>query len=729
MRRASKIALGLIAAVAAVAVAGVAGLALTFDPNAEKTRITDAVRRATGRDLVLAGPLRFSLGPSPTFEAQDVSFANRAGGTRPQMAVVTTVRARLALLPLLTGHVEIATITLIRPDILLETDGQGIGNWQVQRPAASGPRADEPAAPRQARAPIVVRQVIVENGRLTWHDGRTGFTEVADLPHAQVEVGDDATHVLVDAQIGGIAGHLHAVLGTPDQLMGAAAGPFQVKGTVQFGDGTLELDGVTQFPVAEHGYQGLVHAVVPDLAAFGPALHTALLPPLHDVRIDATMAGPPATPVVTAASLHVGASDLSRYLPAAALTQLDLTVSESQQARLEAEGTLGQSQWRLATGLVRSGGGVALRALVLQSAVADLQGDVAFAYKPRPSVGGTLVSHHVDLDQIPLLSRAPAATPGPAPASAAPPAPVTRPPSPSGQAFSTTPLRWDQLQRVDVDVQLTVDALRFAGAEYLSTTAHLALRDGALRLTPVSMQAPEGHIAGTLTADASQRPPSASLELHSPAFALDPLALALGLPGGSDARVEVDVALQSAGQSPHDLAAGLNGHAGLAMVDGDVSNAALAAAMGPVTRMASIALEPNGRSHVRCLALRLDAAQGLVTVAALKLDTSRLALDGSGSLNLADETLALRLRPTVRIGGVGGMAPIRVDGSFTHPTAALDTLGQAGRVGVVIGGLAPDVDTCTAQLTAARDGHSGRLPADAPAKSVKPADLLRSFLR
>jgi hypothetical protein len=48
----------------------------------------------------------------------------------------------------------------------------------------------------------------------------------------------------------------------------------------------------------------------------------------------------------------------------------------------------------------------------------------------------------------------------------------------------------------------------------------------------------------------------------------------------------------------------------------------------------------------------------------------------------------------------------------------------------VIGGTSGPADNCEAELTAARDGGPGRLPAEAPKKGgLKPADLLRSLLR
>src|SRR5947207_1643483 len=96
--------------------------AASFDPNAYKPQIEEAVKRSTGRDLALNGPIHLKLALCPTIEAQDVALANTEGGSRPQMATLERLDAQIALLPLLRRHIEIDRLVLVRPDILLETD-------------------------------------------------------------------------------------------------------------------------------------------------------------------------------------------------------------------------------------------------------------------------------------------------------------------------------------------------------------------------------------------------------------------------------------------------------------------------------------------------------------------------------------------------------------------------------------------------------------------------------
>ena len=93
-------------------------------------------------------------------------------------------------------------------------------------------------------------------------------------------------------------------------------------------------------------------------------------------------------------------------------------------------------------------------------------------------------------------------------------------------------------------------------------------------------------------------------------------------------------------------------------------------------------------------------------------------------MNLAEETMALHLRPLLRLGGAGVAAPVRLEGSLRRPSVALDSLGEPGRVGVVIGGLAGAPDNCAAELTSARDGRAGPLPSPRRGRKKPPARLI-----
>ena len=72
-----------------------------------RARLAEAVQRATGRELTMAGPVRLAWALSPTIEARDVSLSNPPGFSRPNMAHIDRVQAQVALLPLLSRRVEV----------------------------------------------------------------------------------------------------------------------------------------------------------------------------------------------------------------------------------------------------------------------------------------------------------------------------------------------------------------------------------------------------------------------------------------------------------------------------------------------------------------------------------------------------------------------------------------------------------------------------------------------
>ena len=120
-------------ALAALAVLLVAGAttaaALLFDGEALKPRAIEAVRRAAGRELTIAGPVRLGWSLTPTVTAERVSLANPPGMSRPAMATLDRLDVQVALWPLLRRRVEVRGLTLIGPDVLLERDAAGQPNW------------------------------------------------------------------------------------------------------------------------------------------------------------------------------------------------------------------------------------------------------------------------------------------------------------------------------------------------------------------------------------------------------------------------------------------------------------------------------------------------------------------------------------------------------------------------------------------------------------------------
>lgn len=132
-----------------------------------RATIQDAVQRATAHEARITGRFAVVWSLTPTVGVDDVALLNPPGFSRPDLLTIRHVEASIALLPLLQGRVEIPTLSIVAPDLLLERDATGRANWQTRPPPTTTPSPD-PAAPRP-RTPTEIHRVQVSEGRLEFH--------------------------------------------------------------------------------------------------------------------------------------------------------------------------------------------------------------------------------------------------------------------------------------------------------------------------------------------------------------------------------------------------------------------------------------------------------------------------------------------------------------------------------------------------------------------------------
>jgi len=389
--------------------------------------------------------------------------------------------------------------------------------------------------------------------------------------------------------------------------------------------------------------------------------------------------------------------------------------------------------------------GFNLRDLTVNSSLGDLSGNVTAAWSPVPTLSGSLAAKHFDVDQV-LAAIATFNAPGNTPGNVAVDAPadaraaVTPESSPVAvpgvqavppRVFSDTKLPFGIVHDADADLTLNAARLTVGGETYRDLQAHLFAQGGKLVLNPARVTAPGGVMIGALTLDAGIDPSPVALTLRAPAMSASRVAALLGFPGGASGQMQVDAQLSGVGDTPHALAASANGHVGLAMVNGQFTEALFQNPVG--TALSSAGVPPiSGSSDVRCLAMRAQIRQGQGSVTTLALDTSRLSLTGTGTFDLDAETVALHLKPVLRVGGTGVAAPVSLTGGFESLQAKPDAAMEGGRFGLTIGGPAPDDTACVAALPEARGGMPGPMPSVAAAPSgphKKPIDLLRGLFR
>ena len=452
---------------------------------------------------------------------------------------------------------------------------------------------------------------------------------------------DQPVHADLAGSFGGTPLSLVASLGAPAKLLtGQPAGPFPVDVSATAAGASLAVKGGIADPANLTGLDLDTSASIPDLGALSP-LAGRPLPPLKNVAFQG----------------HLIAPDGLRK-------------------------------------------GVELQGAKLTSAVGDLAGDAGFSFGRPPSVTARLTSDRLDLDAVLAAWRQPgSAGPAPSPAAQGRGAPGSSP----GQALShkagevsgvhvipDAPLPFDQLRDVNADVQLTAAALITGGDTWRNVSGHLVLQGGKLQLAPFTATLPAGTFDLALSVDSTRAGPPVALQLKAPSVALASVLALAGQPAFARGSVAITADLHGSGDTPHAIAAGLNGTAAASMSGGEIETRVLEQALGPVIARANPigVLGQGGVSEIRCFNVRLEARDGVATVNPLALSSSLISLSGGGVVKLGAETLDLHLQSQGRIGGTGIAVPLSVTGGFRDPRIALNKTGATEKgIEVVIGAL------------------------------------------
>ncbi|MDT3282451.1 AsmA family protein [Shewanella scandinavica] len=118
-------------------------LTVFFDPNDFKPEIVDAVKKQTGRELVITDDLSWTFFPVIGINLGGVSLSNPEGFTPKAMLEVNKAIAEVALMPLFSQQIEIAELSLDGATINLVTRKNGTSSFD----GLSGDNSKKAATP------------------------------------------------------------------------------------------------------------------------------------------------------------------------------------------------------------------------------------------------------------------------------------------------------------------------------------------------------------------------------------------------------------------------------------------------------------------------------------------------------------------------------------------------------------------------------------------------------
>lgn len=227
-------------------VGGVVGLLIVgillapffYDLNSKKAEFIAEAKKATGRDLAIDGKISWSLLPTPHATIEGVKFFNQPGAKNPHMVEVKAITVHPAILPILSGNLELSSVTLVEPKIVLEINAEGKPNWEF----APSVEEAKPAAPKPASAkPLSLGQLNIENGTILFSDSKAGIAVVAEKANFSASVGSvdgpyslsgaatiNGSPLKLDLSVSAKGTNGHAA----DVALEAGGGKFSFKGTL-----------------------------------------------------------------------------------------------------------------------------------------------------------------------------------------------------------------------------------------------------------------------------------------------------------------------------------------------------------------------------------------------------------------------------------------------------------------------------------------------------------------
>ena len=230
---------GLIALFVVAAIA----IFLFFDPNDFREDISQAVKEATGRDLVIDGEVNLQLFPWLAVEVGHATLGNAPGFGEEPFAEFDRAELGVRVIPLLfRQEVTVGRAVLDSLRLNLEVNNEGRSNWEDLAPEEDGVDGVEANSQASEGQAFEVSGVDINDASIVYTNGATG--DIYSLSNVNMQIG----RISGDSDPVPASGSLHF-----DMQPTGMSGDIEVETVIAFdlenGQITLDgfaLDGVTE---------------------------------------------------------------------------------------------------------------------------------------------------------------------------------------------------------------------------------------------------------------------------------------------------------------------------------------------------------------------------------------------------------------------------------------------------------------------------------------------------
>lgn len=308
----------------------------------------------------------------------------------------------------------------------------------------------------------------------------------------------------------------------------------------------------------------------------------------------------------------------------------------------------------------------------------------------RPALTANLNSRVLDIADLgPLIGAQPGSVQA-AKQAAPPPSQAPVPTPAQARVLPDMPFKTDRWSSVDAEVTLSAKTIRRAKELPLENlVTHLSLRDAVLKLDPLSFGVAGGQLSAVISLDGRKNPIQARAQVRARKMLLARLFPTVDLNKTSIGQVNGEFDLVGQGNSVRHMLASANGNVGLVVSNGEISKLMMEKIGLHLWEILELKMTGDRLVKLRCGVADFNVKQGNMHADALVFDTEVTTIIGTGSINLAQETLDLTLnQKTKNTSPLALRAPIYIRGSFAAPEVQVDKGRMAARgLGAIVLGM------------------------------------------
>jgi hypothetical protein len=334
-------------------------------------------------------------------------------------------------------------------------------------------------------------------------------------------------------------------------------------------------------------------------------------------------------------------------------------------------------------------------AVKIKSGSNDIRGDISvYQDKQRPKVVANLQSEQIYLSKLLPVSE------------------TDTPPDAQPHVIPDYTLPIERMRELDGELTFKGKRLRTSAGDLGDISFKATLRDGVFRLEPFEVRGWAGsRIESDLTIDASQEPPRMNLQWIARQLNYGVLLEQAGLAETAKGTIDVTLRLSGTGRTRREFLGDADGQLIVVGQEGIFGSRRLDLwGSDLVSTMLSRQWRSEDVTGLNCIVARIGIDDGVASSDAFIVDTQRITIAATGTLDLATEALNLVIAPRPKRTALLSLAnPARVTGTLAEPQVAATVLPR-NRVAAGTGLLAGLVNPAYVVFTFSQVGSGARNP-------------------